>query len=178
MKKALGLALVIAFLSFVGSAFGAVAVNDIDGYVGEATNIDITGQKVTFDGSKVTVLANGHKEGVTANVSTESHLTSAALAYGMIRKATVGSGGSTGEIATLANGTPGQMVTIELTTYDGVCPFVISDDGVSSTLQASLLSTGWDDITFNSSGDSITLLYMDDTNGWIIVGNNGCSISQ
>lgn len=174
MKKYFVLAIVIALLSVVSSAEAAVAISKDGTYVGEATTIN-AGRAVndTFDGSTVTLLANGHKTGVTINVSDESVLTSAALAYGYVRKVEVGEGGATGELVSLANGTPGQMVTFELTTFN-VCPWVITDDGVNPS---AMTKTGWDDITFNTSGDTITLLYMDDINGWIIIGNNGCTIT-
>lgn len=174
MIKLIGIAL-IALLSFVGSAYGAVSVDDIDGYVGDAVHVDIVGQKSTFNGDTVQILANGHKEGVTANVSTESHLTSAALAYGVIRKVSID---STDDVkVTLANGTPGQMVTIMLTDNVSGGDWVITDDGVSASVASALLSTGWDDLTFDTDLDSITLLYVDDTYGWIIVGNNGVTVT-
>jgi len=70
MRKLIGLAVIFALLSFVGSAYGAVAIDDEDGYVGEVSNIKFEGQDVTIVGSQVTVLCNGHKDGVTSNVST------------------------------------------------------------------------------------------------------------
>jgi len=165
------LAVLIAILSFVAPAFATVAVNDIDGYVGESTNIYIEGQDVSFDGSQVTVLANGHKEGVTTNVSLETNLTSAALNYGIILL----QAGSAKSIA-LADGTPGQMITIISSVYDGKT-ITITDDGVNDVVFGDTTATGWDDIAVDSAFDSITLLYLDTTYGWIIVANNGCTIT-
>jgi hypothetical protein len=174
MRKLIGIAL-IALLSFVSPAFGAIAVSDKDSdtesYIGEASQLCIEGQSVSFDGSKVTILANGHKDGVTANVSTESNLTSAALAYGVVYM-TVGSS----KYVNLASGTPGQMVTFILSAASGGTIY-ITDDKVSSTLQAATVTTGWDDLAFTEALDSITLLYVDDTYGWIIVGNNGVTVT-
>ena len=173
MKKYFVLAIVLALLSLICPVFAGVAINDIDGYVGEATNIDITGQKTTFDGSTVTVLANGHKEGVTTRVSQESNLTSAALAFGTILIADTGSGVTSRSIS-IANGTPGQMVTIILQAATGVATLFITDDGVAHT---AMTNTGWDDIAFNAANDSVTLLYLDDTYGWIIIGGNSVTIT-
>lgn len=167
-------------LLLAAPCFGAVGVNnnpdDTETYVGEATNICFEGQEVTFDGSKVTVLANGHKAGVTANVSTESHLTSAALAYG-----TVAVTFSKNKKVTIANGTPGQMITIFIATNtgytSGVDYYTITDDGVDGVTAAALLATGWDDIALDAQYDSVTLLYVDDTYGWIIVGQYGATIT-
>ena len=163
--------IIVALLMIMPAvAFASVATDDIDGYVGEATSITFEGQEVTFDGSKVTVLANGHKEGVTQNVSTESNLLAAALAYGVIDMRA----GSAKSIA-LANGTPGQMVTIVLTTYD-YKTVTITNDQVSPAV-FTMTKTGWDDVALNSSLDSVTLLYVDDTIGWVIIGNNGCTVT-
>ena len=37
--------------------------------------------------------------------------------------------------------------------------------------------TGWDDIAFNAALDSVTLLYVDDSIGWIVVGTNSVTIT-
>ena len=174
MRKLIGIAVVVALLSFVGSAFGAVAVNDthddVQAYVGEATNINFEGQDVSFDGSKVTVLANGHKDGVTTNVSTESNLLAAALNYGVINI----SAGSAKSIA-LANGTPGQMVTITMSVYDGKT-VTITNDQVSPAV-FTMTKTGWDDIAFDSVLDTVTLLFYNDTVGWVIIGSNAVTVT-
>ena len=175
MKKALGLAVLVAFLSFVGSAFAAQAIDDKDGYVGEASNIDIVGQKVTFDGSKVSILANGHKEGVTQNVSGESNLTSAALAYGVIYKTSYDC--PSDRHVGLANGTPGQMITIMMIDTVAAGYWEITNAGMSVAARASLYSTGWKHLRFDTDLDSITLLYVDDSYGWVIVGNNGVTVT-
>jgi len=167
MRKFIGLAVIVALLSFVGLAYGAVSVDDIDGYVGDAVHVDVVGQKTTFSGDTVQILANGHKEGVTTNVSTESNLTSAALAYGVVK---VNSG--TTRYVSIADGTPGQMITFTLATVDGGT-FVITDDYKASADT----KTGWDDLTFNAVLDSVTLLYVDDTYGWIVIGTNSVTVT-
>jgi hypothetical protein len=119
---------------------------------------------------KTSVVATGHKEGVTTNVSTESDLTSAALAFGFIRRT---QDSPTDIVVGLAAGIKGQMVTIQLIAK-AAGNYVISSTGMVSPG----LTTGWSLITFDTAGDSITLLYMDDTIGWIVSGNNGCAITQ
>jgi hypothetical protein len=74
----------------------------------------------------------------------------------------------------IADGIPGQMVTIGLVACT-TGAYVLTDDGVNTADQR---NTGWDDIAFDTAGDSITLLYFDDTYGWIIIGNAGCTITQ
>lgn len=167
MKK-IAAVLLIALLSSV-TAFASVGYYKEGEHIGVATDINVQGNS-TFDKTTVTMIANGHKDGVTTNVSTESNLTSAALAYGTVCL----QAGSAKSIA-LANGSKGQMVTFILTTYDGAT-ITITDDQVSSAV-FTMTKTGWDDIALNSELDSVTLLYLDDTNGWVIVGNNGATIT-
>jgi len=174
MKRFIGLAVCFALLSFVGSAYGAVAVDDINGYVGEVSNIYIKGQDVTSDGSRATILANGHKEGVTTNSSSESNLVAAALAYGVINR--TGLDYTNAYSTTIANGTAGQMVTIILTAVTSGT-WVITDDGVSAATATALVNTGWDDITFNAALDSVTLLYVSDVIGWVIIGQNSVTVT-
>ena len=172
MKKLFAIVLALLFAS--SFAYATVAVDDIDGYVGEATNIYIEGQDVSFDGSQVTVLANGHKEGVTTNVSGETNLTSAALAYGLIILADTGSlDGSDARYISLADGTAGQMVTIQLYAATAGTLYITDDKVITSTMT----KTGWDDIALGTALDSVTLLFLDDTNGWIVVGQNGATIT-
>ena len=172
MRKLIGIAVVFALLSFVGSAYGAVAIDDTDGYVGEVSNIKFEGQDITITGSQATVLCNGHKSGVTANVSTESSLGSAALAYGVIRKVTSDNPTTAANTVGLADGTPGQMVTIQLTTK-GTPSWVISKTSFPVTTH----STGWATLTFDTSLDQITLLFVDSTYGWVIIGNSGVTVA-
>ena len=174
MKKLLA---IIALLLVSSFAYAGVAVNDINGYVGEVSNIDVVGQDTDFDGSQVTVLANGHKEGVTLNASGETNLTSAALAYGVIKLADTGAlDGADKRYISLANGTPGQMVTITLVAATAGTLY-ITDDKLAAAAATALLSTGWDDLAFDAALDCVTLLYVDTTYGWIIVGTNSVTVT-
>lgn len=67
--------------------------------------------------------------------------------------------GADAEALTLANGTPGQVLSINLTT----------DGGGTGTLTPAT-ATGWATIAFADAGDQVTLLYVDDTMGWVILG--------
>jgi hypothetical protein len=125
---------------------------------------------------KTNVVATGHKEGVTLNVSGETNLTSAALAYGVIKLADTGAltGADTRYIA-LANGIKGQMVTIQLVAATAGTLY-ITDDYVSSGVFP-MTKTGWDDIAFDAALDSVTLLYVDDVIGWVVIGGNSVTIT-
>jgi len=169
MKKLFCFALLALLLS--STAYASVGYQKDGDPEGTASKINIEGGYTDFDGSTLTLFANGYAGGVTDNVSTESNLTSAALAYGVVKLAI----GSTKYI-TLANGEPGQMITFIVTTAGGGTVY-ITDDKVDGTTGAALLATGWDDIALTELNDSVTLLYLDDTYGWLIVGQYGATVT-
>lgn len=70
--------------------------------------------------------------------------------------------GADAEALTLANGVPGQVLTITLAV----------DGGGTGTLTPAT-KTGFTTIAFADAGDTATLLYVDDTVGWVIVGAAG-----
>jgi len=77
------------------------------------------------------------------------------LTHPIVNKTT----GADAEALTLANGVPGQALIINLTT----------DGGGDGTLTPAT-ATGWATIVFADAGDQATLLYVDDTIGWVIIG--------
>ncbi len=66
--------------------------------------------------------------------------------------------GAGAEALTLADGLPGQTVTINL----------VTDGGGDGTLTPET-STGWATVVFAAAGDQVTFGYVDDTVGWIIL---------
>lgn len=70
--------------------------------------------------------------------------------------------GADAEALTLANGEPGQILVINLTT----------DGGGDGTLTPTT-KTGFATIVFADAGDQAVLYYVDDTTGWIIWGLSG-----
>jgi hypothetical protein len=72
--------------------------------------------------------------------------------------------GADAEALTLADGKPSQVLLIDLTTDGG-------GDGTLTPVTA----TGWATIVFADAGDRGTLLYVDDTIGWVILGLSGVS---
>lgn len=166
MKKLWTIALILAL--FAGTAYAIVAVDDDGDYIGEAVTLDFDrGLVASKSGSTVTVAATGYKEGETTNVSTESSLTSAALAYGLI-SLQVGSAKTIG----LSDGDVGQMITVRCSVRDGASAVIWK-----YATATPITCTGWSTLTFDTQGDSITLLWLDDTTGWVIVGNNGVTVA-
>lgn len=72
--------------------------------------------------------------------------------------------GADTEALTLADGTPGQMLTISVGTAGG---------GTATLTPAT--ATGFATVAFAATLDSITLQYVDDTIGWVVVGKNDAS---
>lgn len=70
--------------------------------------------------------------------------------------------GNDAEALTLANGSPGQVLTIDLAV----------DGGGDGTLTPTTKS-GFTSIVFADVADNATLLYVDDTVGWTIMGTAG-----
>ena len=72
--------------------------------------------------------------------------------------------GGDAEALTLANGVPGQILIINLTT-----------DGNGDGTLTPTTKTGFTTIVFADAGDQATLLYVDDVIGWILLGAKGKS---
>lgn len=68
--------------------------------------------------------------------------------------------------STYANGEPGQTVTFVLTTDNG-----------NSVDITPITKTGFTSVSLSDTKDSCTLLYQDDTVGWVVAGNNACTIN-
>lgn len=82
------------------------------------------------------------------------------VTHGYVAKTT----GGDAEALTLANGYPGQVLVINLTT----------DGGGDGTLTPAT-ATGWATIVFADALDQAALLYVDDSIGWIILGTKGAA---
>ncbi len=139
---------------YFANASWQVQVGDIIDLVSTASGVEVARSIVTAvtAGTSVTiandgVLASTTKAGATLVVP----ITAAYVA--------MTTGGA--EALTLADGYPGQVITLNLTT-----------DGGDGTLTPAT-STGWATIVFADAGDTMTLKYIDDTVGWIITGGTG-----
>lgn len=82
------------------------------------------------------------------------------VSHGYVAKTT----GGDAEALTLADGDPGQVLVINLTT----------DGGGDGTLTPAT-KTGFATIVFADAGDQAVLMYVDDTVGWIILAATGVS---
>jgi len=82
------------------------------------------------------------------------------VTHSLVQKTT----GGQAEALTLADGTPGQILSIVLVT-----------DGTGDGTLTPTTCTGFATIVFADAGDQASLLYVNDTIGWIILGTSGVS---
>lgn len=68
--------------------------------------------------------------------------------------------------ATFADGKPGAIVTFVLTTDNGFSVDITPDT-----------KSGFSSVTLSDANDSCSLKWSDSTNGWVVAGNNGCTIN-
>ena len=68
----------------------------------------------------------------------------------------------------LVNGTPGQTKHIVMITDGGDAVITVATPGMPGTDTT---------LTFDTVGDACTLLFVDTTSGWCVVGNNGVAVA-
>ena len=90
--------------------------------------------------------------------------TAMSLAYSFIGKVI---GADVGELGSLADGTKGQILKI----------YIVSRAGSGTYVLTPATATGFSTLTFDAAAEEATLLYVDDTVGWIIIGSNGVTIA-
>lgn len=115
---------------------------------------------VVADGGKIVIEAGGGIEGtgLAGNADAAADVLAIPVTAAHVSKTT----GSDAEALTLANGVPGQVITITL----------VTDGGGSGTLTPAT-KTGFATIVFADAGDSAALRFVDDTVGWVLIGTAG-----
>ena len=162
-------------------ALASVGVFDDGVKVGTATDINFTGDSVaTLNGRTVNVDTD---MSTTLELSGSITFQSNLLAIGM----------ANGGVSTMATGITDIPVTFALvkmvietktaTLGDGTQSQIITllgiDDAAAGTLTITASTrSGWTSIAMDDEGDIVTLLWIGDTRGWIIVGQVGCAIVQ
>lgn len=95
---------------------------------------------------------------VLGNVDVAADVLAIPVTHAHVSKTT----GADAEALTLANGTPNQELTISL----------VADGGGAGTLTPATC-TGFATIVFADAGDIVSLKYIDDTVGWVLLGSAG-----
>lgn len=112
--------------------------------------------------AKCTKLEFYHHDKLTEYETATVAVAADALAIPLTSPYVIKTTGADAEALTLADGLPGQLCFID----------VAVDGGGDATLTPTTM-TGFATIVFADAGDRATLLYVDDTVGWIIVGLSG-----
>lgn len=155
MKKFLALLLVFALaVSYVPSGYAATGDTNF-------TNVVASGN-VYFQSN---LLANGREDGgALVMQSSSTPIGTTQLAYTVITKRVGGAGGldNTDGGTRLDDGTPGQTLYLIVTYVETNGTWIVTPD----------TKTGFSTITFDAVGEHASLVYVDDTVGWIIAGSN------
>lgn len=176
MKKLFSVLAMLGLLLSCSVSFASVGVNLNGSPNGAATDVNIvcgTGTNSTpLQGSVLNLncspnmaesgIANG---GATSQVSSTAALVTS---YGYVRKVITSNSDSAFTAGTLANGIPGQVLTVFVA---GISPSGATTGGNYTITPTT--STGFTSIRLTAVKDFVTLLYLDDTNGWAITNYGG-----
>lgn len=102
--------------------------------------------------------------GLVSSTTSSTTVAADVLAIPVTHRVVLKTTGADAEALTLADGVAGQKLTITLAV----------DGGGTGTLTPAT-ATGFVSIAFADAGDTVTLEYVDDTVGWIIVGALGAT---
>lgn len=166
----------IAFLFLLASpSFAAVGINVNGTTVGTAGNLYVncnTGGSPFINGFDYSatcsnnLVADGTANGGYTSLGTID--SGISLTNALIKKTINGTAGTATD--TLPAGTPNQIITIEIVG-------AVTGTWVV-TPAAGANASGWSSVTFNSSLQMTTFLYVNSTIGWIIMSNDGSAASQ
>src|SRR3990167_4241284 len=170
--KKLFSALLVLVLVFAPLGLAAEGDSNFTNVVasGDVTSGDdvIVGDDVTAEGDvtfRSSLLAKGRAGGASTVKSSSTNLTADTMAHSIIIKH-IGADGSvdeTGVGTVLPNGTPGQVLTLVAGEVQSGGSWIVTP----------ATTTGFTSLTFDASGERTTLLYLDDTYGWIVESNFG-----
>lgn len=157
--------LLLAILMFATPSFAAVGIWKEGAPQGTATDIEIYGDGWTNNGSRWTFSLAAAGSAIGGAATMTSNETAVSTSYAFVR-ITVGINQQAG---TLADGTPGQIITI-----------LISEDvdAVGEMILTPTTKTGYASLEFNDAGDQASLLYVDDSIGWIPLSLQSVTVNQ
>lgn len=166
-------ALTAVMLLWASASFAAVGIRVNGAPYGTATDLNLScgagvNSVVTQDGSNFnlecssTLSTSGIANG--GAVSIASTVTAVPVSYAFVRKVLDSDGNAAFTAGTLANGTPGQVLTIFAS---GMTPSGATTGG-NFTITPST-TTGFRSIKLSAIGDVVSLLYIDDFYGWVIL---------
>jgi len=130
----------------------------------DATNPSVTGD-LTF---RTDLLATGRKGGASTVSSSSTALDPASQSYTVVRKCIGGAGGldETDGGTRLKDGKPGQMIVLLAITVEGSGTWIVTPE----------TSLTFNTLTFDAVGEQTTLLYVNDTVGWVVQSTVGTTV--
>lgn len=159
------LAVLLTFaIAFVSPSFAAVGIKVNGVSVGTATDLNFS-QATTTTGSTWDVpliLAGTSNAGAVSMATNELAVSTS---YALVRKAIAGDAAFSA--GTLANATPGKILTIFITSVSGSGTFVLTPT----------TKTGFTTLTFDAAKDQATLLFVDSTTGWILLSQTSVTVA-
>ena len=170
MRKLLTIVVALMLMFCLTSpSFAAVGIKVGNTLDGTATDIKFgssTGAQFTNDGSLWTfnLLLAGVGNGGAASMTSSTLVVPVANSF--VRKSIANDSAFTA--GTLANGVPGQSLTVLISEQLGSETFVITPATATTFTTAS----------FDAAGDLATFLYIDDTSGWCVTSANSVTIGQ
>lgn len=168
MKKLFSLLALIVLLSYASVSFASVGIRNNGTLVGTATDLNFgcgsgVNATITQDGSIYNInCSNNMQQTGVANGGGTSLTTidsGVPVTFAIVKKAISNTGTATD---TLPNGIPGQMLTLEITNVTGGGTWKITPT----------TSYGWSIMTFNAALQAATFVYLNDTQGWILIGTS------
>lgn len=164
--------LAVVLLAFTTSGFAAVGIQ-VDGVnQGGTEHINFVkgGSAAEQDGRafNVPIVANNLVASGTANGGATSMTTTdlaVPVSYAYVRKAIADDVAFSA--GTLADGVPGQRLTIHIVSRAGSGTFTVTPSR----------KTGITSITFDAVGEIATFLYVDNTLGWVLDGSTNATIN-
>jgi hypothetical protein len=148
-----------ASVGFKINGVPAGAATDLNVVCGNGVNTSVTSDGSTYNiGCSPNLAESGFANAGYVSLASTSATISPSYTY--VLKVLDTDGNAAFTAGNLANGTPGQMLTI---TAIGFSP---GGGGGTYTLTPTTSLT-LKNVVFTAKGDSVTLVYLDDTNGWI-----------
>lgn len=168
MKKMSAILLMLLLLvSFSSPSFASVGIKKDGTSIGTATDLNFrsAGNTITSDGSTVTFNLALNGVGKDGAVSMTTAQVAVSPSYAFVRKAIAGDAAFSA--GTLADGTPGQFLTIFITSVSGSGTYVLTPT----------TKTGFTSLTFDAAKDQATLLFVSTSVGWVLVSNTAVTVA-
>jgi len=172
MKKLFLSLAILAVLLSCSVSFASVGVRLNGSFIGTASDINLvcgsgSNATVTPDGSiynigcSSSLAAAGIANGGATSMATSDTVVPTSYAY--VRKAINLAAGNVAQTGTLANGIPGQILTMFITTVGASGQFTLTP----------ATATGFTSVKFTAAKDLAVFLYVNDTLGWILLSYDG-----